>query len=597
MTIEKTRIDPILLEVLWNRLISVVNEQATALMRTSFTTIVRESGDLSAAVFDPRGAMIAQAVTGTPGHINSMATCIKHFLREYPAETLRPGDVLITNDPYFTSGQLHDFTVITPIFADGPAVGTGASAPRLVAFFGSCCHAIDIGGRGMGADARSLYEEGLYVPITKWYDRGEPNRELVKIIRANVREPDLVLGDIHAQVVGNEVGGARLLEFMREFDLPDIVPLADEIIDRSERAMRAAIAAVPDGVYTNTAYSDGFDTPVKLQVTITKRGDEMHVDWTGTDPESPWGINVVLNYTHAYVTYALKCCLSPEVPNNEGSFRPVTVTAPPGCLLNAQPPAALNSRHILGHFLPGVIFGALAPVLLDRVMAEGAANIWSVQLTSRHADGRLWTYPWFSCGGTGARPTKDGLSTTAFPSGVTGVPVEIIETLAPIYVHRRELARDSGGAGRFRGGLGQWMEVGVLGEHPYTVGSSFDRTRIRARGYAGGAMGGRGAVVVHPADVDRVGEPPAGDELKTKAQITLRPDQRFTLQLPGGGGFWEPFTRDPELVLDDVLDGFVSLESARVDYGVVIDPATLQIDQAATAARRAERPREANPVI
>lgn len=574
---EHRALDAITLEVLWNRLISVVNEQATALMRTSFTTIVRESGDLSAGVFDPRGNMIAQAVTGTPGHINSMATCIHHFLREYPADTLRPGDVLITNDPYATSGQLHDFTVITPIFGD---------EDRLVAFFGSTCHAIDVGGRGMGADARSLYEEGIYVPITKLYDRGEPNQELYKLLRANVREADLVLGDIHAQVVGNDVGGARLLEFMREFGLPTLLPLADEIVERSERAMRAAIAQVPDGTYTNTVYSDGFDAPVKLQVSIEKRGDSMHVDWAGTDPESPWGINVVLNYTHAYVTYALKCLLCPEVPNNEGSFRPVTVTAPPGCLLNAQHPAALNARHIIGHFLPGVVFGALAEVVPDRAMAEGAANIWAVQITGRDAAGKLWTYPWFSCGGTGARPNKDGLHTAAFPSGIMGVPVEIIETLSPVVVRRREIAQDSGGAGRYRGGCGQWLEAGVRTGQPFITSAGSDRTRVPARGYSGGLEGGRGAVYIHPATVEAFGRPPTGELRPNKAQVQLQPDQHFTLQLPGGGGHGLPFDRDPSAVLDDVLDQLVSIEAARTLYGVAIDPTTLQIDDAETARLR-----------
>lgn len=568
MTETRQRIDPITLEVLWNRLIAVVNEQATALMRTSFTTVVRESGDLSAGVFDTRGFMIAQAVTGTPGHINSMATCIHHFLAVYPAETLRPGDVLITNDPQKTSGQLHDFTVISPIFDDGD---------RLIAFFGSTCHAIDIGGRGLSADARSMYEEGLFVPITKWYDAGRPNEELVKIIRANVREPDQVLGDIHAQVAGNNVGGARLQEFMAEFGLTSIEPLADEIITRSERAMRDAIATVPDGIYTHTGQSDGFDAPVTLAVTITKKGDAMHVDWTGSSPASPRGINVVLNYTHAYVTYALKCALCPEVPNNEGSFRPVTVTAPPGSLLNALPPAPVAGRHVIGHFLPGIVFGALAPVLPGKVIAEGAANIWATQLTGAHANGEPWTYVWFSCGGTGARPTSDGIHTTAFPSGVMGVPVEVIESVAPLLVRRREIAQDSGGPGRFRGGCGQYMEVGALTGRGYNLGPIFDRTRVPAEGYAGGGQGARGAITLSD-----------GRELHDKSQVALAADERFTLQLPGGGGYFDPFTRDVRAVLDDVLDGFVSIDAARAQYGVVIDPASMTIDEKATAALRME---------
>ncbi len=566
MSETRQRIDPITLEVLWNRLIAVVNEQATALMRTSFTTVVRESGDLSAGVFDPRGYMIAQAVTGTPGHINSMATCIHHFLAVYPAETLRPGDVLITNDPQKTSGQLHDFTVISPIFNDDGA---------LIAYFGSTCHAIDIGGRGLSADARSMYEEGLFVPITKWYDAGAPNAELVKIIRANVREPDQVLGDIHAQVAGNDVGGARLKEFMAEFGLASIEPLADEIIERSERAMRDAIATVPDGVYRHSGYSDGFDAPVRLEVTITKSGDGMHVDWAGTSPASPRGINVVLNYTHAYVTYALKCALCPDVPNNEGSFRPVTVTAPPGCLLNALPPAPVAGRHVIGHFLPGIVFGALAPVLPGRVIAEGAANIWATQLTGTHPDGDPWTYVWFSCGGTGARPTSDGLHTTAFPSGVMGVPVEVIESVAPLIVYRREIAQDTGGAGRFRGGCGQHMEVGTRTDRPYNLGPIFDRTRVPAEGYEGGSQGALGAIIISD-----------GRALQDKSQVGLSPDERFTLQLPGGGGYYDPYTRDVAAVVDDVLDGFVSIAAARSEYGVVVDPATMTIDEDATATLR-----------
>lgn len=558
--------DPILLEVLWNRLIAVVNEQATALMRTSFTTVVRESGDLSAGVFDPRGNMIAQAVTGTPGHINSMATCIHHFLAVYPPETLRPGDVLITNDPHKTSGQLHDFTVITPIFDQ---------RDTLVAFFGSTCHAIDIGGRGLGADARSLFEEGLFVPITKWYEAGQQNTELAKIIRANVREPEQVLGDLHAQVAGNDVGGVRLLEFMGEFGLESIEPLADEIISRSERAMREAIARLPDGVYRHSAQSDGFDAPVTLAVTLTKQGDGIIADWTGTSPASDRGINVVLNYTHAYVTYALKCALCPEVPNNEGSFRPVRVTAPAGCLLNAQPPAPVAGRHVIGHFLPGIVFGALASVLPNQVIAEGAANIWATQLTGRRNDGEPWTYVWFSCGGTGARPNKDGLHTTAFPSGIMGVQVESIENLAPVRVHRREILRDSGGAGRFRGGCGQEMEVTVREGDTFVLGPIFDRTRIPAKGYAGGGDGGLGAIVIGD---DR--------ELRDKSQVTLRTSERFTLRLPGGGGFFDPFTREPAAVLDDVRDEFVSIDQARTLYGVAIDGVTMRVDDDVTAALR-----------
>lgn len=563
-----TTIDPIQLEVMWNRLIAVVNEQATALMRTSFTTIVRESGDLSAGVFDTRGNMIAQAVTGTPGHINAMATCIHHFLAVYPADTLKPGDVLITNDPQKTSGHLHDFTVITPIF----------QGARLVGFFGNTCHVLDIGGRGLGTDAKSVYEEGLFVPITKLYDAGQENSELVKLIAANVRTPEPVLGDIHAQVAGNDVGGRRLLEFMSEFGLETIEPLADEIIFRSEKAMREAIARLPDGSFENAVYSDGYEEPVRLQVKIDKQGDELWVDWAGSSPESKLGINVVLNYTHAYTTYAVKCALAPEVPNNEGSFRPVHVSAPEGCILNAQHPAPVGARHIIGHFLPGAIFGALAEALPDQVMAEGAANIWINQFSGRDERDKVWTYVWFSAGGTGARPNKDGINATAFPSGISGVPAEVIESLSPVVMHRREFRQDSGGPGKFRGGLGQTMEVSVRGNRPFSLSPLFDRTRYAAQGYQGGQPGGFGRI-----------EASTGEIFKRKGVRDLPAGAGVTLELPGGGGFFDPLSREPHAVLEDVVDGLVSVEAARRDYGVVVHPETLEVDEVETEKLRARR--------
>lgn len=566
-------IDPITLEVMWNRLIAVVNEQATALMRTSFTTIVRESGDLSAGVFDTRGNMIAQAVTGTPGHINAMATCIHHFLHVFPAETLKPGDVLITNDPQKTSGHLHDFTVITPIFKTG----------RLVGYFGNTCHVLDIGGRGLGTDALSVYEEGLFVPITKLYDAGVENSELVRLIAANVRTPEPVLGDIHAQVAGNDVGGRRLLDFMHEFGLESIDPLANEIIDRSERAMRAAIAALPDGVYENAVFSDGYEEPVRLQVRIEKKGDELLVDWAGSSPESKRGINVVLNYTHAYTTYALKCALAPDVPNNEGSFRPVKVTAPEYCILNAQHPAPVGARHIIGHFLPGAIFGALAQAIPDRVMAEGSANIWINQFSGRDDENAIWTYVWFSAGGTGARPNKDGISAAAFPSGISGVPAEVIESLSPVIMHRREYRADSGGPGQFRGGLGQVMDVSVRGERPFTLSPLFDRTQFAAQGYAGGQPGAFGRIRAS-----------TGEELERKGVREFPPGTHVVLDLPGGGGMGNAWERDPEAVADDVRDGLVSIEAARRDYGVAIDPQSGAVDLSETVTLRAALMRAAN---
>jgi N-methylhydantoinase B len=359
-------LNPIILEVMWNRLLSVANEQQVALMRTAFSTIVRESQDLACGAFDTRGQMIAQSLTGTPGHINPMATGAKHFLTAYPPETLKPGDVLVTNDPWLTAGQVNDFTVLTPVFR----------GERLVGYFANCCHSPDIGGRVLSAEAREVYEEGLRVPIMKLFDQGRPNEELLKIVRANVRTPAETVGDLYAQTACNDVGARSLLQMMDEFGLETIDPLANEIIARSERAMRDGIRQLPNGIYTHEVWSDGFEEPIRICVTVTIEDEDIYIDFAGSSPQSSRGINVVMNYTHGYASFAMKAAVSPEVPHNEGAFRPVHVTAPEGSILNCLEPAAVASRHLIGHFLPSAIFGALAPALPSKLMAGSADPIW-----------------------------------------------------------------------------------------------------------------------------------------------------------------------------------------------------------------------------
>jgi len=530
-------LDPVTLEVCWNRLIAVVNEQATALQRTSFTSIVREAGDLSAGVFDRRGFMVAQAVTGTPGHINSMALAMKHFLRAYPLETLRPGDVLITNDPWKTSGHLNDVTICSPVFRGDDCV----------AFFASTCHTADIGGRVLSAEARDVYEEGLFIPIMKLYDAGRPNESLIALVRANVRLPEMVLGDFHAQVAGGAVGGERLLEFMDEFGLERLEPLADEIIARTERAMREAIRALRPGAYEYAITSDGFDEPITIRVRCEVRGDELLIDYTGSSPASRRGINVVMNYTEAYTTYGVKVIVSPDVPNNEGAFRPLRITAPEGSILNAPHPAPVAARHVIGHFLPHVIAGALGQALPERVMAEGAANIWGLQAAGRDLAGVPFSYIFFCSGGTGARAGKDGLSATAFPSGVLGTPVEVIESLAPLLVEQKALRPDSGGRGTYRGGLGQTIVLRALTREPWRCSVLCDRTRYPAAGFLGGEPGAPGEVLID-------GVPPANP----KAEQLVPPEGRLELRLPGGGGYGPPAGRDPELIARDLREGYVT---------------------------------------
>ncbi len=359
-------IDPIVLEVLWNRLLAVVNEQQVALMRTAFSTVVRDSQDLACGVFDGRGRMVAQSLTGTPGHINAMATGVKHLLTAYPPATLEDGDVLLTNDPWLTAGQINDMTVVTPVFRRG----------RPVAYFASTCHAPDIGGRLLSGEAREVYEEGLRIPICKLMSAGQPNEFLLEMIRANVRTPRETVGDLYAQMSSNVVGAESLMAFLDEFDMADIEDLSDAIIDRSERAMRDAIRDLPNGTWTTESWSDGYDEPICIRATVTIRDEDIDIDFAGSSPQSRWGINVVLNYTHAYASFAIKAAVSPDVPHNHGAFLPVHVTAPEGSILNCVEPAAVASRHIIGHFLPGVIFGALGQVLPERVIAGRADPSW-----------------------------------------------------------------------------------------------------------------------------------------------------------------------------------------------------------------------------
>jgi N-methylhydantoinase B len=528
-------LDPVTLDICWSRLVGVVNEQAAALVRTSFTSIVREAGDLSAGVFDRRGFMVAQAVTGTPGHINSMALAMKHFLAAYPLEKLEPGDVLITNDPWKTSGHLNDVTICSPVF----------HGRECVAFFASTCHSADIGGHVLSAEAREVYEEGLFIPIMKLYEGGRVNSALHALIQANTRVPDLVLGDFHAQIAGGAVGGERLIEFMEEFGLERLEPLADEIIGRTERAMRESIARLRPGAYEYSLTSDGFGEPVTLRCRCEVKGNELRVDYTGSSPESRRGINVVMNYTEAYTTYGVKVIVSPEVPNNEGAFRPLRITAPEGSILNARHPAPVAARHVIGHFLPHVVAGALKQAMPERVMAEGSANIWGIQVAGKDVGRKPFTYIFFTSGGTGARASKDGLSTTAFPSGVLGTPAEVIETLSPLLIERKSLREGSGGDGRYRGGLGQVITFRVRTNEPYVCSVLCDRTSIPAQGFFDGLAGARGEVLIN-------GRPPANP----KAEQTLQPDDVVEVRLPGGGGYGPPAEREPRLRERDRLEGY-----------------------------------------
>jgi len=526
------------MQIMWNRLISVVEEQAVTLIRTAFSTSVRESGDLSAGVFNRGGKMIAQAVTGTPGHVNAMAEAVGHFINDIGPDNIFEGDVYITNDPWKGTGHLLDITMVTPSFRN----------EQLIGFFACTAHVVDVGGRGFGPDANEVYEEGIFIPIMKFVERGVVNRDLVNILRHNVREAHQVVGDVYSLAACNEIGHRRLMDMMDEFHLDDLEALADFVFDRSYSATIEKIAALPRGSYDNVMRVDGYGSPIDIAVRIDVDADHILVDFDGTSGPSPLGINVPMIYSKAYACYGLKCSLAPEIPNNYGSLLPFRVTAPMGCILNAQHPAPVAVRHVLGHFIPDAVLGAVHKMLPGRIPAEGSGALWNLHISARPLQGdkapedggHRAEVLLFNSGGAGARPTLDGLSATAFPSGVHTMSIEATEHVGPVVFWRKELRNGSGGAGQYRGGLGQIVEISATEGHEFYFNAMFDRIDHPARGRAGGGDGAPGAVLLDD-----------GTRLASKGRQHVPAGRRLVLQLPGGGGYGPPEKRNPEAVKQD----------------------------------------------
>ena len=537
-------------QIMWNRLIAVVEEQATTLIRTAFSTSVREAGDLSAGLFDRQGRMMAQAVTGTPGHVNAMAESVTHFVREIGPQNIFEGDVFITNDPWLGTGHLHDITVVSPSFRNGQHIG----------FFACTAHVVDIGGRGFGPDGNEVFEEGLLIPVMKFAERGTVARDLVRIVRANVREPDQVVGDMYSLAACNEAGDRRLQSMMGEFGIDDLEGLSEFVIATSRKATREAIARVPDGSFTHTMQVDGYDEPVLMVVRLDIDGDQLKADFDGTSGMSRFGVNVPEVYTRAYACYGLKCAIAPQVPNNTGSLDPFEIMAPEGCILAARRPAPVSVRHVLGHLVPDVVLGALHHALPETVPAEGASALWNIQISARPSDPdsglRNSEVLMFNSGGTGARPAHDGLSATAFPSGVSTMSVEATEHVGPITVWRKDLREGSGGPGALRGGLGQIIEIEPRAGYDFYFNAMFDRVENAARGRDGGKPGAAGRVEL--AD---------GTKLRSKGRQLVKSGQRLKLSLPGGGGYGTPERRDPALVDSDIRAGLITPAQAKKDYG------------------------------
>lgn len=544
-------------QVMWNRLISVVEEQAQALVRTAFSTSVREAGDLSAGVYDVSGQMLAQAVTGTPGHVNAMADAVAHFIRRIGPDNIFEGDIYITNDPWEGTGHLHDITMVTPSFHNGTLAG----------FFACTAHIVDIGGRGFGADAASVFEEGLYIPIMKFAQRGTVDETLVRIVRGNVREPDQLIGDMYALATCNEIGHRRLIEMMEEFELADLDGVGRFILENSRRATIEAIAALPRASATGELTVDGFDTPITLKVEVTVYEDRIVSDFTGSSGLDKKGINCPLVYAKAYACYALKVAIAPEIPNNAASLAPFEISAPENTIVNALHPAPVALRHIMGHFVPDTVFNAFDKIVPGLVPAEGAGCLCNFQVSLRPRtdapapeDAVRSEVLTFNSGGSGARPEHDGLNATAFPSGVMTMPIEATEHAGPVIIWRKELRPDSGGSGKQRGGLGQYMEVGARDGHEFDIQAMFDRVDHPAQGRRGG---GAGAPTTIAQD--------DGTAMNGKGKQFVAHGRKVVMAFPGGAGYGNPGERPAELVKRDLALGYISAQTATKDYGLSAD--------------------------
>ena len=565
-------------EVMWTRLQAVVEEQAQVLIRTAFSPIVRECGDISAGIFAPDGRMLAQAVTGTPGHINTMAAAVGLMLEHVPLDAMQPGDVYTTNDPWMASGHLNDVLLVAPVFDGGTPVALTACTS----------HLYDLGGLGMGPNGGDVHDEGLFIPPMKLVEGGAVNSMLVRIFKANSRSPESNEGDLYALIACCEVGGRRLLEMMREFGLTALDGLGAYVLDASNAAAKAAIAEVPNGVYRNRMVLDGYDFEIVLEATMQVSDDAIVTDFTGTSPCSRYGINVPLNYAAAYSVFGIRCVVGPDIPNNAGSLAPFVVSAPEGCILNAPFPAPVAMRHTIGQLTCDLVLGCLHQALPGRVPAEGASCMWDLPLRSAALSGLDPNATTFAIelthnGGTGARPGADGLSATAWPSGVWGSQVEVTESTVPVRVRRRELIPDSGGAGRQRGGLGQIIELESSEGRPIEFFASLERMKYPARGRAGGAAGRLGRACLR-----------SGPRLAGKGEHTIPEGDLLIFETPGGGGYGDPLERRAEAVAADVAKGLVSREAAERLYAVVLDEAG-GLDAEATRARRLAAARSGEP--
>ena len=540
--------DPVSLEVMWSRLVTITEESWITIWRTAFSTIIGEAQDFGCELLDADGESLAHSPRSMPVFNLTLPRAVKALLGHFPANTLEPGDVLVTNDPWICAGHLFDVALVTPVFKGG----------KVVALVGSIAHCSDIGGTRDYQKVREVYEEGLQIPPMKLFEAGEPNRTLLRLIESNVRKSAMVLGDIFAQHGANKVAADRLLAFMEAYELSDLTALAHEVQWRAERAMREAIQAVPDGEYTSRVRFDGVAEPLEAAVRITVTGDSMKVAWDAPPQQGVGGINCTLNYTAAHTVYALKCILTPDVPSNAGCFRPIEVTAPEGSLFNCSYPAAVNQRTQSGWYCAPAIFSALAAVLPQRVQAFTGLPM-GAGAYGRETDGSFYNDHLFQGGGQGASWHGDGQSALLYPTSAGNTSIEMFETRTPLLVEEKAFIVDSGGAGRARGGLGQRVSVRKLNDDGFNslLALHPQGMLFPMPGLHGGKPGRLARMVLKRPDGDIVNQELGGlAELRTPGDLCI-------IEMPGGSGFGDPAERDPELLERDLREGYVSTAGAR----------------------------------
>jgi len=528
-------IDPIRLGLLWRRLAGIVDQVSETFVRAAFSVVVRDNYDMAFSVFDPNGRQLTQSKRSIPSFLGTLPLTLEAVRKRFPEDQLAPGDTIITNNAWIGTGHLNDISMVHPIFR----------GERLVAYAASTAHSVDIGG-APSPSARDCYEEGLCIPICKIVEGGRESQLVLDFLCENLRQPDETLGDIRAQFAAYRDCERKLHELMDDESLDDLNRIADEIVQRSERSMRTAILALPDGVYADAFDIDGVDKPLRIACSVTISGDAVAVDFDGTSAQVAWPINSVLNYTQAYACYALKCLLDPDAPVNSGTLTPMRITAPAGSLLNATPPAPVWGRHLSGHYVPPAIFGALASVVPERIVAESGSPLWNVYFAGQHDDGKRFVKMFFMNGGHGARPRGDGPACLSFPSNVSNQPIEAFEHQVPMLVTEKCLVPDTGGVGRYRGGNAQRIGFRSLSPHPLTMTIRHERVTYPPRGLLGGGPGSAGVDLVN------------GAVIAAKSRMDLQRDDVVVFQTPGGGGLHPPEQRSLAGIDRDRVNGLVT---------------------------------------